>query len=215
MLNQTNRTAKKLTDLDELAGLVRAAQAEGKKVSHCHGVFDLLHIGHIRHLEQAKRLGGMLVVTITPDEYVNKGPNRPVFTQGLRAEALAALDCVDYVAINRWPMAVDTIELLRPDFYVKGSEYKDAAGDHTGGINLEEAAITAAGGNLAFTNDLTFSSSRLINRHLGVLPDGAVEFLDHFSGRYTPDQVIRYLDEARPHSCRGSCNLPWDSPYPE
>ena len=64
----------------------------GKKIVHCHGVFDLLHIGHIRHYEQAKQLGDLLVVTLTGDQYVNKGPNRPAFPQDLRAEAIAAAE---------------------------------------------------------------------------------------------------------------------------
>lgn len=85
---------------------------------------DLLHIGHIRYLEKAKRLGDILVVTVTPDCYVNKGPHRPAFPDLLRAEAIAALDAVDYVAINEWPTAVETLDLLRPDVYAKGAEFR-------------------------------------------------------------------------------------------
>ena len=79
------------------------------KVVLAHGCFDLLHIGHIRHFQAAKRLGGTLVVTVTPDRFVNKGPRRPLFTEHLRAEAIAALECVNFVAINEWSSAVETI----------------------------------------------------------------------------------------------------------
>src|SRR5204863_7449456 len=103
----------------------------------CTGVVDLIHIGHIRHFQAAKRAGSPLIVTVTPDRYVNKGPHGPVFMETLRAEAIASFDCVDYVAINKWPMAVEAIKLLRPDVYAKGSDYRDAAADHTGGITLE------------------------------------------------------------------------------
>ncbi|MBW2562390.1 MAG: adenylyltransferase/cytidyltransferase family protein [Deltaproteobacteria bacterium] len=99
--------------IDELARLKR----EGQTLVHCHGVFDLLHPGHLRHLQAAKREGDILVVTITPDQYVNRGPNRPVFSEQLRAEQVATLECVDYVAINKWPTAVETIKLLKPDVY--------------------------------------------------------------------------------------------------
>ena len=105
-MNSNNNTNHKRKGLEELAVVLGEEQARGKKVILCHGVFDLLHIGHIRHFEQAKKLGDVLAVTTTPDQYVEKGPGRPVFNEGLRAEAIAALDCVDYVAIHQWPMAV-------------------------------------------------------------------------------------------------------------
>ena len=99
--------SKTLT-LEELAQVVADLRQAGKVVAHCHGVFDLMHVGHIRHFEQAKQLGDVLIVTVTPDRFVNKGPNRPVFPEAQRAWSIAALACVDYVAINRWPMAIDT-----------------------------------------------------------------------------------------------------------
>ena len=139
-MNGNNNTHHKIKDLEELAGVIGEEKTRGKKVILCHGVFDLLHIGHIRHFEQAKKLGDVLAVTTTPDRYVGKGPGRPVFNEELRAEAIAALDCVDYVAINQWPMAIETIRLLRPDFYAKGSDYLNAEDDRSGGITLEEEA---------------------------------------------------------------------------
>jgi len=77
----------KIRDLNELTALMQTLKAEGKRIAHSHGVFDLLHIGHIRHLEQARKLGDVLVVTLTADQYVNRGPHRPVFHEDLRAEA--------------------------------------------------------------------------------------------------------------------------------
>jgi len=126
------RARDKVKTIEELAEILVSLRAGNKKIVYCHGVFDLLHVGHIRHFEQAKRLGDTLVVTVTPDRYVNKGPHRPAFAEDLRAEAIAALDCVDYVAINKWPTAMETIELLKPDIYAKGTDYKDAQKDYTG-----------------------------------------------------------------------------------
>ena len=80
-------------NLESLAKTLSGYKAEGKKIVLCHGVFDPLHIGHIRHFNQAKKLGDILVVTVTPDKHVNKGPHRPAFTEGLRVEAIAALHC--------------------------------------------------------------------------------------------------------------------------
>ncbi|OGO42862.1 MAG: hypothetical protein A2Z05_02440 [Chloroflexi bacterium RBG_16_60_22] len=191
------RTLDKIKPLEKLAGITASLRARKRKVVQCHGVFDLLHIGHIRHFEQAKRLGDVLVVTVTPDKYVNKGPHHPAFTHDLRAEAIAALDCVDYVAVNNWPTAVETIKLLKPDIYAKGSDYKDAEKDHTGKIVEEEAAVKAVGGRIAFTGDIMFSSSSLINRYLPVFPESVRKYLSDFSRRYPVDDILQYLKKAQ------------------
>src|SRR5262249_54105390 len=149
---------------DDLPAILANLQAAGRRVVHCHGVFDLLHIGHVRHFQNARRFGDVLVVTLTPDEWVKKGPHRPAFQQDLRAEMVANLECVDYVALNRWPTAVETIKLLRPNFFAKGSEYREMAKDVTGAIQQEDDAVRSVGGQLVFTEDVVFSSSTLINR---------------------------------------------------
>lgn len=190
-------TRNKIKDIEELANILTSLRAEGKKIIHCHGVFDLLHIGHIRHFEHAKALGDVLVVTVTSDRHVNKGPHRPVFHEDLRIEAIAALDCVNYVAVNRWPTAVETIQLLQPDIYVKGPDYKKAEKDRTGGITLEEQAIKSIGGKLAFTEDITFSSSTLINRHLPVFSKDVSDYLAGFSAKYCIDDVLQYLENTK------------------
>ena len=90
----------KLVALSEAASLVRAAQDHRQTVVLCHGCFDIVHPGHIRHLQHAAKLGDRLLVTITGDTVVDKGTGRPLIPQDLRAENLAALDCVDWVAVN-------------------------------------------------------------------------------------------------------------------
>jgi len=173
----------KIKALEELPEILRK---HGERVVHCHGVFDLLHIGHIRHFQEAKQLGGVVVVTVTPDRFVNKGPHRPAFTETLRAESVAALDCVDFVSVNKWPNACETIQLIKPDFYVKGSDYKDAEKDVTGGIDLERQAVEENGGKLIFTDDLVFSSSRLINQHLPTFSEEVRSFVERFSLKHGP-----------------------------
>lgn len=189
--------AEKIKSLEEVADEVGALRGAGKKTVHCHGVFDLLHIGHLRHLNGARRLGDILVVTITPDHLVNKGPGRPAFTETLRAEALAMLECVDFVAINRWPTAIEVIKLLRPDFYVKGSDYIDATKDISGGIVEEQEAVEGGGGKIVFTEDITFSSSNLLNRHFPTFSKEVSEYLAAFSVRHPTDDVLRYLKGAK------------------
>jgi len=89
-------------------------------------------------------MGDVLVVTITEDGYMDKGPLRPAFTEALRSEAIASLNCVDYVAVNPWPTAEETLRVLRPDVYVRGSEFKNIASDMTGKIGREIGATLAA-----------------------------------------------------------------------
>ena len=197
MSTTSNTTRQKIKDLDELAGILSGLKNSGSKVVHCHGVFDLLHIGHIRHFAQAKERGDVLVVSLTEDRYVNKGPGRPAFGQDLRAEAIAALDSVDFVTVNRWPQATEAIKLLRPDFYVKGSDYQDASKDNTGGITLEEEAVRSVNGQLVFTNDITFSSTNLLNRHTEMFPKEVSEYLQNLSSRHPLESITGYLKSAR------------------
>ncbi len=158
----------KVKSIGDLAEIARRARRAGETIVLCHGVFDLLHIGHIRHLEAARRQGSLLIVTVTDDANVNKGPDRPVFEQGLRAEMIAALGFVDWVGVNDAATAIGVLERIQPDFYVKGPDYKDAALDVTGNIQLERRAVEAHGGQMIFTNDIAFSSSSLINQHLSL-----------------------------------------------
>ena len=187
---------EKIQTIDALATTITQLKSEGKIVAQCHGVFDLLHPGHIRHLEAARRDCDVLVVTITTDRHVNKGPGRPAFTEILRAEALAALGCVDYVAISHSPSAVEVIHALKPDLYVKGNEYADADNDVTGKIRDEELAIQAVGGRLLFTDDITFSSSHLINANLNIYPPETEAWLAGFRDRYKMDEVLGFLERA-------------------
>ena len=188
---------KKIKALNELTYVLSSLQGEGQKIVHCHGVFDLLHVGHIRYLEQAKKFGDILVITITQDQYVNKGPNRPAFTEYLRAESLAALDCVDYVAINQWPTAVETIKLLKPNFYVKGSDYKNSKDDITGKIKDEAEAIQTVGGKIRFTEDITFSSSHLINSIISSFDEETNRYLNDFRRKYLLDDILNQIEKVR------------------
>jgi rfaE bifunctional protein nucleotidyltransferase chain/domain len=158
----------KIRSVEELGSIVHYLRQSGKTVVQAHGTFDLLHIGHVRHLEAARDLGDVLIVTITADRFVNKGPGRPVFAEALRAEMLATLQYVDWVAINPEPDAVNAISCVRPDIYVKGQDYQNPEGDVTGKIVAEREAVEAHGGVIHFTDEIVFSSTELINRHFNV-----------------------------------------------
>jgi rfaE bifunctional protein nucleotidyltransferase chain/domain len=189
-------TVSKVWDLESLVPELDRRRAERQRIVHCHGVFDLLHIGHIRHFQQAKKHGDILVVTVTPDCYVNKGAGRPAFPDQLRAEVIASMACVDYVAINRWPTAVETIRLLRPNVFVKGSEFQNGK-DTTGHVHVEEEAIRLIGGEIAFTQDITYSSSALINQYLADFSQEVRQYLAGLLSRYSPEDILKPLHNAK------------------
>ncbi|MFC2019509.1 PfkB family carbohydrate kinase [Chloroflexota bacterium] len=183
----------KIRTLVELSNLVESLKTEGKVIVLCHGVFDLLHPGHIRHFQAAKREGDILIVTVTSDKYVGKGPGRPVFNQKLRSEAIASLQFVDYVAVNQWSKATETIKILKPNVYVKGSDYTKREDDLTQGIYDEEEAIKSVGGRIHFTDEITFSSTRLLNLHFDVYPENAQAFLERFRKDHSAEEIISFL----------------------
>jgi rfaE bifunctional protein nucleotidyltransferase chain/domain len=188
---------EKIKALSELAAVCRTMREEGKRVVQCHGVFDLMHPGHVRHFEAARAQGDVLVVTVTPDRFVNKGPGRPVFNERLRSESVAALGSVAFVAITESPSAEDVIRLIRPAVYVKGSDYADAKDDLTGKIADERRAVEEVGGRVHFTTEITFSSSSLLNLHFDVYPEEAQGFLRDFRQRHSADEVIGLLKDLK------------------
>ena len=134
-----------------------------QKIVLCHGVFDLLHIGHINHFKESKKHGDILVVSITSDKYVNKGPGRPRFKQIDRANAISELIDVDYVFINDFPTATIVIKNLQPSIYSKGRDYKNKKKDYTRNIYEELKVAKKNKCKIIFTKSKLYSSSNLLN----------------------------------------------------
>jgi len=186
---------EKIKTLEELKEIIADLKSKGKKIVHCHGVFDLLHIGHIKHFEEARTFGDFLVVTITLDEFVRKGANHPAFTTTLRLEALAALEAVDFVAANKWPDAVETIKMLKPNIYCKGPDFKNHADDISGKIVNEEEAVKSVGGEIRYTSDITFSSSNLLNKFGDVFSKSQKSFLQTLLKDHNFDEIKTTVDK--------------------
>ena len=187
------KIAKKIKSPTTLAKILSDYKKRGKRIVHCHGVFDIVHLGHIRHFNLAKKEGDLLVVSLTRDKYVRRGPGRPIFNEHLRAEALASLAVTDYVSIVDSPTATDFIKLIRPDVYAKGNDYKEKEKDVTGKIYDEEEAVKSVGGRLVFTDDISFSSSKLINDHLDVHSPQAVKYLKAMARKHPIDTILQSL----------------------
>ena len=187
----------KVRTIAELGAITEQLRRSGRKVVQAHGTFDLLHVGHVRHLEAARDLGDILVVTLTADRFVNKGPGRPVFGETLRAEMLANLQCVDWVGINDSPDAISALESIRPDIYVKGQDYQDPQGDVTGKITYEREAVEKHGGHIHFTDEVMFSSTELINRHFNVFEPHVRDHLDTLRSDGGLAELISLIDRIR------------------
>jgi rfaE bifunctional protein kinase chain/domain/rfaE bifunctional protein nucleotidyltransferase chain/domain len=150
----------KTKTLSELLAVRQAAAGAGETVVHCHGCFDIVHPGHIKHLQFARSLGDRLVVSISADTHVNKGASRPLIPDDLRAASVAALECVDWVYINPDPTAVELLGKLQPDVYVKGKEYETNSDPR---FLAERDAVTRHGGRVVFSSgDIVYSSTALI-----------------------------------------------------
>jgi rfaE bifunctional protein nucleotidyltransferase chain/domain len=165
---------KKIVSLETLRSLIIK-----KKTSLAHGVFDVFHIGHLKHLQIAKQKCDVLIVSITSDRYVRKGPSRPYFNEKLRAEFLSSLEIVDYVIINDDVTPIKIINTIKPNFYVKGKDYQDSQKDITGNISKEKRAVKSYGGEILITDDIEFSSSKIINKFLQ--PSAIRDFFQDFN----------------------------------
>jgi cytidyltransferase-like protein len=170
----------------------------------CHGAFDLVHIGHLIHFEEARSLGDLLVVTITGDSHIAK--KRAVsLHENARARQISALEIVDYVAIIDEPSALAAIRALQPDVYVKGPEYANLLLDKTSNISHEKELIEALGCRIHFTSGETFSSTKLSHFLLSsseavqdnpLLRNDRVMFRDVSELGFTLDQVKSFLVDA-------------------
>lgn len=117
----------KILTREQLAELAPQWRAAGKQVVLTNGCFDLLHVGHLRYLQEARRLGDLLIVGVNSDESVRtlKGESRPIVPEAERAELIAGLECVDYVTIFSEPTAIDLVNLIQPAYYAKGGDYTE------------------------------------------------------------------------------------------
>ena len=122
--------SKKIISIENLKKIISKLKVKRKKIVLCHGVFDLLHVGHINHFQEAKNYGDVLIVSVTSDRYVNKGPNRPAFKEENRLKALAALDAIDYVVLSKNPTGITIIQELKYFFQILKSEQIIPGGVH-------------------------------------------------------------------------------------
>ena len=151
----------KILTLPELVEVREKLRAEGKSVVQCHGCFDIVHPGHIRYLAFAREQGDALVVTVSSDEVVGKGVDRPYIHEELRLENLAAFEVVDYVCLDGHSWAGPVLEAVKPDVYVKGKEYENK-GDPR--FAREKELVEDYGGKVIFSSgEVVYSSTSILS----------------------------------------------------
>jgi len=185
---------KKIIKPKELIKKISELKKKNKKIVQCHGVFDILHLGHIKHFLEAKKNGDILIVTVTSDKFVNKGSNRPVFKQNYRMELLAELECVNFVCLSDHKSAIEVLKNIKPNVYIKGQDYKNLKKDKTGNILLEKKIVEKNGGKIIYTNEETFSSSTIINNNFS-FNEEQKKHLSFISNKYTFETIYKIFQK--------------------
>jgi cytidyltransferase-like protein len=186
--------SQKIILYPEASQKIQEIKEEGNKIVQCHGTFDLIHPGHIIHLQEAKDQGDILVVTFTEEKFVNKGPGRPFFNDQLRALSLAAIEVVDFVIPIPYPAAVEAITCVKPDIYCKGKEYEDTSVDVTGNIHDDLTTVEKYGGKVEYIGSVVFSSTKLLNNHFAVHSDEVTGYCKELASNTSTSEIKETVD---------------------
>lgn len=165
-----------------------------KTIVMCHGVFDLFHVGHLNHLNEAKKYGDILVVSVTSDAYVNKGPGRPFFNISQRLQILSSIDVIDFLIISDSPNSVLNINKVKPNIYFKGPDYKNLSQDFTGFINKEIKEIKKNKGKIVFGSGETFSSSVILNK-ISNFTDDQKKIISYVKNKYKFEEIFSKIQK--------------------
>ena len=184
-------------NLLKIQNKIKLLKKNKKSIGLCHGVFDILHFGHLKHFEAAKKQCDFLFVSITSDQYIKKGPNRPVHNNNERLFFLQSLKIIDYVFIAEGDSGVNSINLIKPNFYFKGNDYKNNTSDKTKKIFYEIDAVKKNKGKILYTNEKQMSSSKIANQSGLALNEEQMKFLDQIKKKDNFDLIIKALNKLK------------------
>lgn len=185
---------KKILFFNELITKVEELKKNGKTVVQSHGIFDLIHPGIIKHLNEAKDQGDVLIVTVIKDKDVRRGPGRPIFPEKLRLENVSSLEQVDYVCLVDDETPFGCVKSIKPDVFAKGRAYKELGNKIYDKIFNEEKEFYFEKSKIYETKGFSFSSSEIINKFLDIYPDETKAFLKDFSRKYNFDKIVENLN---------------------
>jgi len=189
-------TKNKILDIKKLKNI--RSKFSKKKIVLCHGVFDLLHVGHIDYFKTSKKYGDVLVVSITSDQFVNKGPGRPAFSISNRIKFLKEISCIDYLYVSNETTSEKIIRNLKPDFYCKGSDYSKKDIKYDKNLKKETYALKKVGGKFIIINEISFSSSEFINENnLQNFNEDCKKYLNLIRKKFSLEKILKDLDSIK------------------
>ncbi len=186
----------KIQKIENLINNLKKKNIIKKDIVLCHGVFDILHLGHTKYLNFAKNFNNkknFLIVSVTADKYIDKGLGRPYFDEKIRMEMLSNLDVVDAVVLSNNFSAESIIKKIKPNYYFKGQDYKDNSKDKSGRIYKEKNEVEKYGGKIVYSNEITFSSSKILNASDMIFNENQKKIINKLKKRFNYNQIIKLL----------------------
>jgi rfaE bifunctional protein kinase chain/domain/rfaE bifunctional protein nucleotidyltransferase chain/domain len=186
----------KILNLEELKLIKK--KLKNRKIVLCHGVFDLLHVGHVNYFKAAKKLGDILIVSITNDEFVDKGPGRPAFKINDRINFLNEITSIDYLFTNSELTSEKVILNLRPDFYCKGSDYSKTNISSDLKLKKELEALKKVKGKFKIIKQPSYSSSRYINMQgMQNFDQNCRSYIDSIKKKFKSEDITEIIDKIK------------------
>lgn len=191
------KVKSKIVLLDDLIKRVAELKKAGKIVVQSHGIYDLIHPGIIKHLNEARSQGDILIVTVIKDKDVRRGPGRPIFPEEMRVENVASLEWVDYACLVGDEVPFECVKRINPDIFARGQAYKDRDRRIHEKIFEEEKEFYFGKSKILETGGFSFSSSQIINNFLDIYPEETKSFLRKFSQKYSFPAISEHLNHLK------------------
>ena len=166
-----------------------------KIVGMVHGVFDIIHYGHILYFKEARSKVDYLVASVTSDKFVNKGPGKPIFSLNKRIEVLKSIKYIDEIIVSESKTAVNNLKKIKPSFYIKGKDYKNLSRDLSKQILIEKKTVERFGGKILFTNSELHSSSSIANNTFKYINDEIRKILEGLDKKLFENNFLKLIKE--------------------
>lgn len=187
----------KILTLEQAVDKAKDLKRADKVIVQSHGVFDLIHPGIIKHLNQAKKLGDILIVSVIKDKDVHRGPGRPIFPETFRVENVASLQQVDYVCLVDNEVPFECIKMIQPDIFAKGQAAHEKDRKIHERLFKEEKEFYTDKCRIIETEGFSFSSSHIINNFVDIYSEETKKFLQDFKGKYSFSDIADKINSLK------------------
>lgn len=168
-------------------------KSKKKIIGMIHGVFDVIHYGHILYFKEAKSKVDHLIVSVTTDRFVNKGPGKPIFKLAKRIEVLKSIKYIDEVIISDHRTAIENLKIVKPNYYIKGKDYSNLKSDLSGQILVEKKTVEKYGGKILFTKTELHSSSSIANNIFEYINDDVKKILSYIDKKQFEQSFLKLV----------------------